>query len=84
VWSDCDIGCVGDRLTGVISAGEKNRSASLYLTPSLLHQLLMKEDQGMLMAVFYRQFKVSCIFNKYFFSFLNGWQMEISQILKVL
>lgn len=34
---------VGDRLTGVISEGEGNRSASLYLTPSLLHQPLMKE-----------------------------------------
>lgn len=33
VWTDCDIGCVGDRLAGVISEGEKNRSASLYLTP---------------------------------------------------
>lgn len=43
VWTDCDIGCVGDRLAGVISEGEKNRSASLYLTPSLLHQPLMKE-----------------------------------------
>lgn len=44
VWTDCDIGCVGDRLAGVISEGEKNRSASLYLTPSLLHQPLMKEQ----------------------------------------
>lgn len=34
VWTDCDIGCVGHRLSGVISEGEKNRSASLYLTPS--------------------------------------------------
>jgi len=46
VWTDCDIGCVGDRLAGVISEGEKNRSASLYLTPSLLHQPLMKEGLG--------------------------------------
>lgn len=36
VWTDCDIGCVGDRPAGVISEVEKNRSASLYLTPSLL------------------------------------------------
>lgn len=43
VWTDRDIGCVGDRLAGVISEGEKNRSVSLYLTPSLLHQSLMKE-----------------------------------------
>lgn len=43
VWTDCDIGCVGDRLADVISEGEKNRSASLYLTPSPTHQTLMKE-----------------------------------------
>ena len=30
VWTDCDIGCVGDRLAGVISEGEKNRSASSF------------------------------------------------------
>lgn len=41
VWTDGDIGCVGDRPVGVISEGEKNRSASLYLTPFLLHQPLM-------------------------------------------
>lgn len=44
VWTDCDIGCVGDGLAGVISEGErkkeKNRSASLYLTPSSLLQQL--------------------------------------------
>lgn len=34
VWSDCDIDCVGDRLTGVISEVEENRSATLYSTPS--------------------------------------------------
>lgn len=39
VWTDCDIGCVGD----VISEGEKNISASLYLTPFHFHQLLMEE-----------------------------------------
>lgn len=43
VWTDCDIGCVGDRPAGVISEGRENRSASLYLTPSLLHRPLMKE-----------------------------------------
>lgn len=43
VWTDCDIGCVGDRLAGVISEGEENSSASLYLTPSLLHQPLMRD-----------------------------------------
>lgn len=43
VWTDCDIGCVGDRLAGVISEGEKNISASLYLTPFHFHQLLMEE-----------------------------------------
>lgn len=43
VWTDCDIGCVGDRLAGVISEGEKNISGSLYLTPFHFHQPLMEE-----------------------------------------
>lgn len=46
VWTDCDIGCVGDRLAGVISEGEKNRSVSLYLTPSFLHPSLMNGETG--------------------------------------
>ena len=33
VWTDCDIGCVGDRLTGVISeGGEKQIGVSLLNT----------------------------------------------------
>lgn len=43
MWSDYDVGCAGDGRNGVISEGEENRSASLYLTPSLFRQSLMRE-----------------------------------------